>query len=60
MIAGTLRFRAHAGANKVRFQGRISRTRKLKPGRYTLVITATSTTGPQSTPKTLTFTIVKP
>jgi Bacterial Ig domain len=58
VIAGTLTFNAHTGANKVRFAGRLSATKKLKPGRYTLTITAT-TAGLRSTPRSLSFTIVK-
>ena len=57
-ILGTLAFNAHAGANRVRFAGRLSATKKLKPGRYTLTITATSA-GLRSTPRSLSFTIVK-
>jgi hypothetical protein len=56
---GTLSFTGHAGTNKVFFQGRTSRTKKLKPGSYTLVITATNGTGQHSSPKRLSFTIVK-
>ena len=57
--AGTLRFSGHAGANRVRFKGRLSRTRKLKPGRYKLTITATNGAGQRSAPRSLTFRIVK-
>ncbi len=57
--SGTLSFTAHSGLNKVFFQGRISRSRKLKPGHYTLMITATSATGRHSRPVRLSFTIVK-
>jgi virginiamycin B lyase len=56
VVAGTLTFSAHAGANKVRFEGRISKHKKLKPGNYTLLITATAS-GEHSTPSTLYFTI---
>jgi hypothetical protein len=59
VTAGTLPFTGHAGTNKVVFQGRISHLKKLKPGRYTLVITATNSAGQKSSPQTLTFTIVK-
>jgi 6-phosphogluconolactonase (cycloisomerase 2 family) len=55
---GTLRFSVSQGAHKVRFQGRVSKHKRLKPGRYTLVITATNAAG-QHTTKRLTFTIVK-
>ena len=57
--AGTLTFTGHSGTNKVAFQGRISPAKKLKPGRYTLVITATNSAGVRSAPKSLSFTIVK-
>jgi streptogramin lyase len=58
-IPGTLSFTGHTGLNKVGFQGRISRSRKLKPGRYTLVITAIGSTGARSAQVKLSFTIVK-
>jgi hypothetical protein len=56
---GTLSFTGHDGTNSVRFTGRVSYTEKLKPGRYTLVITATNTAGQKSAPQKLSFTIVK-
>lgn len=58
VTAGTLTFTGHAGTNKVAFQGRVSPRRKLRPGRYTLVITATDPAGARSAPKSLSFTIV--
>jgi hypothetical protein len=58
-VAGTLRLAAHAGVNRVRFQGRLSRAKRLKPGRYTLAITATLPSGTASAPKAISFTIVK-
>jgi hypothetical protein len=58
VTVGTLILNARAGTNHVRFQGRLSRSKKLKPGRYTLIITATSA-GLRSTPRSLSFTIVK-
>ena len=58
MTVATLLFKAHAGADKIGFQGRITRTRKLRPGRYTLVIRAANSSG-ASTPHSLTFTIVR-
>jgi len=54
---GSFGFVGHGGLNTVRFQGRVSRSKKLKPGRYTLVITA-NTPGFGSTSTRLTFTIV--
>ena len=56
---GTLTMGAHAGANKVSFQGRITRSKKLRPGRYTVTIGATSAAGLHSAPQTLSFTIVR-
>ena len=52
-----LSFSAHSGANKVSFQGRISRTRKLRPGDYKLIITAINAEGAHSAPESLSFTI---
>jgi hypothetical protein len=56
--SGTLTVQGHAGANSLRFQGRLSRTRRLRPGRYTLTITATAQ-GLTSTPRSLRFTIIR-
>jgi hypothetical protein len=58
-VRGSLAFNGHAGTNKVRFQGRLSRTKRLKPGRYTLTITATDSAGNRSNAKTTSFTIVR-
>ncbi len=55
-VAGELTLPTHLGVNRVLFQGRVSRAQKLKPGRYTLVITATANSK-TSRPSTLTFTI---
>jgi hypothetical protein len=59
IVAGTLSFGAHQGTNRVRFAGRISKAKKLRPGRYTLRITATNSQGQRAAPKSLSFTIVK-
>lgn len=59
VTAGTLRLAAHAGANKVRFQGRLSRTKRLARGRYRAVITATTKAGLKSAARSVSFTIVK-
>jgi hypothetical protein len=56
LARGSFSFSAGAGAYTVRFQGRISPSKKLKPGRCILVITATNTAG--STTARLKFTIV--
>jgi uncharacterized repeat protein (TIGR01451 family) len=58
VVRGTLRLRARAGLNKVSFLGALTRKKKLRPGGYKLVATAT-TPGVGSTSKTLRFTIVK-
>jgi hypothetical protein len=58
-VRGTLTFNGHAGTNRVRFQGRLSRTKTLRPGRYTLTITATDSAGNRSGPKSTSFTIVR-
>jgi hypothetical protein len=58
VVAGALSFAGHVGTNKVVFQGHVSRSNKLKAGRYTVVITATDAAG-ISVPKSLSFTIVK-
>jgi hypothetical protein len=55
----TLSFTGHSATNTVAFAGRISRSDKLKPGRYELVIIATNSAGVRSAPKSLSFTIVK-
>jgi hypothetical protein len=57
LTAGAFSFAATAGAHRVRFQGRISKHKKLKPGRYTLIITATNPAGQRASSR-LTFTIV--
>lgn len=56
VTAGTLFFTGHTGTNRVVFQGRISRSKKLKPGRYTAVVTAAAS-GERSGPKKLPFRI---
>lgn len=56
---GTLSFAGHTGLNRVPFSGRISSSRKLKPGRFTLVITAMNRSAQRSQPRSISFTIVK-
>ncbi len=58
VVPGTLSFAAHAGTNKVRFQGLISRRKKLRPGSYKLLVTATAA-GKRSRTGTLSFTIAR-
>lgn len=57
VTAATLVVAAHAGANSLRFQGHLSGSKKLKPGIYTVVVTATGPGGKSSAPQRLTFTI---
>ena len=52
-VRGTLKVRGRAGANRLRFHGRLTKTRKLRRGSYTLVASAGSSR------KTLRFTIVR-
>jgi hypothetical protein len=56
---GTLSFTGHVGLNMVSFQGRISPSRKLRTGHYTLIVTATNAATQSSIPKALSFTIVR-
>ncbi len=58
LTRGTISLSGHSGVNTIRFQGRVSRTRRLRLGSHRLVITA-STPGAGSTSKTLRFTIVR-
>jgi hypothetical protein len=59
VVVGTLGFTGHPGMNKVAFQGRVSRLKRLESGRYTLVITATNAAGQRSTRRNLTFTVLE-
>ena len=59
LARGTLSLAGHAGLDKLSFQGRISRSRKLAPGRYALALTATNAAGQRSRPATLRFKIVR-
>ena len=57
VTVGMLRLAGHGGLDKVRFDGRLSRSKRLRPGRYTVTIEA-STRGGHSKPANLSFTIV--
>jgi hypothetical protein len=59
VTVGQLVFQAHAGTNAVVFQGRISASSRLAPGRYALTILATNTAGVASAPVVLHFAIVR-
>ena len=54
---GVLTLRGHRAVNSILFYGRLSRTKRLKPGRYTVAITATTRAG-YSHAHYLTFRIV--
>ncbi|HUE26205.1 MAG TPA: hypothetical protein VMP89_05480 [Solirubrobacteraceae bacterium] len=54
--AGTLSFTGHPGTDRLFFQGRLSRSKKLRKGRYTVTITAANGAG-SSRPVSLNFTI---
>ena len=55
--AGALTFSGHASTNKVAFYGLLSGGKKLTPGSYTLIVSATAA-GKTSRTQTLRFTIV--
>ena len=58
--AGTLRFNGKAGTNRVRFQGRLSRRKRLALGRYRLTVGATDGAGNKSrTSRPVAFRIVR-
>jgi hypothetical protein len=59
VAAGTLSLAVRTGANRVSFQGRVSCTRRLTRGLYTLAIVAVNAAGQRSGPRSLIFTIVK-
>ena len=56
---GKLTFMGRSGLNRVAFQGRISRSKRLPLGAYTLQITALNSAGKRSIPRTLSFSIVR-
>ena len=49
-VKGGIVVNGRAGANAVRFEGRLSRRRSLRPGRYRLTVRATDAAGLRSTP----------
>jgi hypothetical protein len=56
--AGRLVRKGKAGANSIRFTGRIGK-RALRPGRYSAVLTATDAAGNRSKPSRLTFRVLR-
>lgn len=53
VAAGSFSMRAHRGRNKVRFQGRLTRRRSLRPGRFRLTLTARDAAGRRAKAKPL-------
>jgi hypothetical protein len=58
VTAGTVSLKAPSGTDQIVFQGRITPRNKLKPGTYTVTVTATNAAG-SSKPRSLKFTILK-
>jgi hypothetical protein len=58
VVAGRLALHAHAGTNTVRFEGRLSRTRSLRPGSYTITIVAVDRSGAKSNAIKVGFTLL--
>lgn len=56
--AGSFSLAAHAGPNKVSFQGRVSSSKTLKPGTYGLILAARDARGLKAASRPLSFTIV--
>jgi transposase len=48
-VRGSLRMKAESGASRIRFSGRLSRKRQLRPGRYRAVLVAKDAAGNSST-----------
>jgi hypothetical protein len=59
LTRGVLTLPGHAGRDVVEFQGRISSSKRLPIGLYTLSITAANATGQRSNRAQLSFTIVR-
>lgn len=57
VVAG-LPVSGHAGLNTIRFQGRVSQTKKLSPGSYTVGVTSHDARGLKSLTRSLSFTIL--
>lgn len=57
--AGQFTFKGKSGANSVVFQGRLSSSRRLAPGRYVAIASATGSNGQTSTSQQLSFTVLK-
>jgi hypothetical protein len=58
VTVGTLSLAGRIGVNRIAFQGRISRSKELRSGAYTVLITASNSTGTSNEVR-LGFVIVK-
>ncbi len=58
-VKKTVRVKGKTGRNSVRFQGRLSRARRLKAGRYRLTATSRDKQGLRSTRRRATFTLLR-
>jgi PKD repeat protein len=59
LTSGSLTVMARTGANKVSFEGRITRSKSLQPGHYKVLVTAVNTAKQRSNIESLGFTVVK-
>lgn len=59
IAAGAVRLRGRSGLNRTRFQGRLSRTTRLRAGRYSVRVVATDAAGQTATARRLSFRIVR-
>ena len=57
-IRGSLVLAGKAGLNKLKFQGRLSKTRKLSPGSYIVLISARDAAGNRSTTRSTRITLI--
>lgn len=57
VTVGTVPLPGHAGLDRIAFQGRLPRSKRLAPGRYSVLVTAKNSSGHSQT-GTLRFSIV--
>jgi hypothetical protein len=50
LVRGSVSLPVQAGARRIKFAGRLSARRRLRPGRYELILSATDAAGNVSTP----------
>ena len=58
-VVGAVQHTAHAGANRIRFEGVLDNGRRLTPGAYRLSLTAIDTSGAASPTQHAHFTVIK-